>query len=106
MSDYESDPESCIFCTISSGQDPNASILHSDDDVVCFWDIYPAAPQHYLVVPKKHIVNCAALDKHDVSLDQRADQRLLFCSRLGFHLPKFTSVGHLHLHVLAPARMC
>lgn len=44
----------CIFCKIIAGQIPSA-VVFEDEDVFAFRDINPQAPQHILVVPKKHM---------------------------------------------------
>ncbi|MEE6475600.1 hypothetical protein FKM82_010810 [Ascaphus truei] len=58
----------CIFCRISGNQESSAELLHCDEDLVCFKDIRPGAPHHYLVVPKKHVGNCKTLTKDHVQL--------------------------------------
>ena len=47
-------PENCIFCKIIANEIP-AEVLYSDDLVIAFRDIQPAAPVHILIVPNKHI---------------------------------------------------
>ncbi|XP_029452387.1 histidine triad nucleotide-binding protein 3-like isoform X1 [Rhinatrema bivittatum] len=105
----------CIFCRIANNEEKNAELLHCDnEDLVCFKDIKPGAPHHYLVVPKKHIGNCKTLTKDHLSLVedmmamgrtvlQRNNVSDLKDIRMGFHWPPFCSISHLHLHVLAPA---
>lgn len=39
-----------------------------DEDIVCFQDIDPGAPHHYLVIPKKHIHSCLSLQADDTNL--------------------------------------
>uniref|UniRef100_A0A3Q3WRN0 HIT domain-containing protein n=1 Tax=Mola mola TaxID=94237 RepID=A0A3Q3WRN0_MOLML len=70
--------------------------------LVCFKDIYPAAPHHYLVVPIVHIGNCHSLHRGNIGLVRRMAEM----GRAVLHeqgIPPYTSVPHLHLHVLAPA---
>jgi histidine triad (HIT) family protein len=43
----------CIFCKIVKGE-TNTVLLYEDDKVVAFKDINPAAPVHFLVIPKEH----------------------------------------------------
>uniref|UniRef100_A0AAY4AZP8 HIT domain-containing protein n=1 Tax=Denticeps clupeoides TaxID=299321 RepID=A0AAY4AZP8_9TELE len=85
------------------------TLLASDDEVLCFKDISPGAEHHYLVVPRDHIKDCTYLQKivsmanmglkvlHENNFTDMND------ASFGFHLPPYTSVDHLHLHVLAPA---
>uniref|UniRef100_A0A8C6KMT4 HIT domain-containing protein n=1 Tax=Nothobranchius furzeri TaxID=105023 RepID=A0A8C6KMT4_NOTFU len=85
-----------------------------NQELVCFRDIFPAAPYHFLVIPREHIVSCRSLNKKHISLVERMvelgravllDQGITNMNdvRLGFHQFPFISVSHLHLHVLAPA---
>ena len=48
----------CIFCKITAKQIPSKAI-YEDDDVLAFHDINPAAPVHFLIVPKQHIATLA-----------------------------------------------
>ncbi|XP_054876040.1 adenosine 5'-monophosphoramidase HINT3-like [Poeciliopsis prolifica] len=106
--------ESCIFCNFAQNKDEETTILKQDEEFVCFRDIDPAAPQHYLVIPRNHIVSCKSLNRSHIDLVERMakfgkevllDQGTTDMEnvRLGFHQPPFISVEHLHLHVLAPA---
>ncbi|XP_060908081.1 adenosine 5'-monophosphoramidase HINT3-like [Labrus mixtus] len=105
--------DTCIFCLIATGQDKEANVLKKNKELVCFTDIYPAAPHHYLVVPMQHITSCHSLHRGHNGLVKRmakmgkavlrdrgiTDPKDM---RIGFHQPPYTSVDHLHLHVLAP----
>ncbi|XP_068199300.1 adenosine 5'-monophosphoramidase HINT3 [Antennarius striatus] len=104
----------CVFCLISSGQDEEAEVLRENKELVCFKDICPAAPHHYLVVPKRHIVSCFSLHRGHIKLVKQMaqmgrnvlqDQGITDMKdiSLGFHQPPNISVDHLHLHVLAPS---
>ncbi|XP_075001893.1 adenosine 5'-monophosphoramidase HINT3 isoform X3 [Calonectris borealis] len=86
----------------------------SYEDLVCFRDIRPDAPHHYLVVPVEHMQNCKTLKTEHIPIVKRMMevgkavlQRNNFSDlndvRMGFHWPPFCSISHLHLHVLAPA---
>ena len=46
--------EDCLFCKIIKGEIPSKKI-YEDETVYVFEDIAPAAPVHYLVIPKEHI---------------------------------------------------
>ncbi|XP_051501517.1 adenosine 5'-monophosphoramidase HINT3-like [Myxocyprinus asiaticus] len=105
--------ETCIFCSIANGHHPYTQILADDTDIVCFQDIFPSAPHHYLVIPRKHIHSCLSLKVDDISLVRRMEEigkAVLKAKKvtdledisLGFHVPPNITVPHLHLHVLAP----
>ncbi|MEO7558943.1 MAG: histidine triad nucleotide-binding protein [Nitrosospira sp.] len=56
--------ENCIFCKIVQGEIPSEKV-YEDADVFAFHDIHPAAPVHFMVVPKIHISSLAGVeDKH------------------------------------------
>ena len=104
---------SCVFCRIADGVEGKESdILYKDEDFVCFRDIRPVASHHYLIVPRQHLPNVKYLDSTYVSIVERmveVGKSLLQKQggdtkdvRTGFHWPPFTSVKHLHLHVISP----
>uniref|UniRef100_A0A1A8CXH8 Histidine triad nucleotide binding protein 3 n=1 Tax=Nothobranchius kadleci TaxID=1051664 RepID=A0A1A8CXH8_NOTKA len=106
--------KTCIFCLVACGRDKETRVIKQNQELVCFRDIFPAAPYHFLVIPREHIVSCRSLNKKHISLVQRMvelgravllDQGITNMNdvRLGFHQFPFISVSHLHLHVLAPA---
>jgi histidine triad (HIT) family protein len=54
----------CTFCQIIRGEKP-AEIVYQDDALIVFKDIYPHAPVHLLIVPKKHIRSLNDLTEQD-----------------------------------------
>ncbi|MBK8725779.1 MAG: histidine triad nucleotide-binding protein [Holophagaceae bacterium] len=48
----------CLFCKIAAKEIP-AALVHEDDDIVAFKDIFPQAPVHLLIIPRVH---CAGLN--------------------------------------------
>jgi histidine triad (HIT) family protein len=46
--------DNCIFCKIAAKQIPSKT-LYEDDELIVFHDHNPAAPVHFLIVPKQHI---------------------------------------------------
>ncbi|XP_061900491.1 adenosine 5'-monophosphoramidase HINT3-like isoform X2 [Entelurus aequoreus] len=108
-----SNDDECPFCQIANNQS-DTEILLSNDELLCFRDVKPAAGHHYLIVTRTHIDNCKALREENIpTVEQMAEMGRLILERnkvrdledirLGFHIPPFTSVPHLHLHALAPA---
>ena len=49
----------CLFCKIAGGEIPSAKV-YEDETVYAFRDINPQAPVHVVVIPKRHIAECAA----------------------------------------------
>ncbi|ESQ55783.1 hypothetical protein EUTSA_v10026497mg [Eutrema salsugineum] len=103
--------QACIFCQIV--RNPSSTrLLHTDEKVIAFQDIKPAAQRHYLVIPKEHIPTVRDLQRRDedyslVSQMLSVGQELLLkdapqtIHKFGFHQPPFNSVDHLHLHCFA-----
>ena len=106
--------ESCVFCNIVSGADPQAtSIITKTATVSAFHPRHPSATHHILVVPNHHVQNIATLQPGRTSralLREMKDLGLKCAQterpgvtendcRLVFHKPPFNSVDHLHLHV-------
>ena len=57
----------CLFCRIVARQSP-ADIEYEDNEVLAFKDIYPKAPVHILIVPKRHIASIMAMESGDADL--------------------------------------
>src|SRR5215470_11469574 len=54
----------CVFCRIAAKESP-AEIAYEDDEVMAFRDLYPKAPIHLLIIPKRHIESIARLEPAD-----------------------------------------
>jgi histidine triad (HIT) family protein len=101
----------CIFCEIVAGRS-HAAIEYEDDAILAFQDIYPKAPVHLLIIPKRHVESVMALAPEDAPLVGRlvltakriGESRGLADRgyRLAFHCgPEGGQVvDHLHLHFL------
>ncbi|HNA81725.1 MAG TPA: histidine triad nucleotide-binding protein [Thiobacillaceae bacterium] len=100
----------CIFCKIAAGEIPCRKV-YEDDDVLAFHDIHPAAPVHFMLIPKRHVASLAECD------DSHRDvlgKILLLAPKLakeqgladGFRTVINTGRGggqevfHLHVHVI------
>lgn len=56
--------DNCIFCKIARKEIPSNAV-YEDDDILAFHDINPAAPVHFLLIPKLHIDSLADVqDNH------------------------------------------
>ena len=57
----------CIFCRIAQGEVPSTKV-YEDDLVLAFRDLDPQAPEHVLVIPKKHIASVLDFAEEDREL--------------------------------------
>jgi histidine triad (HIT) family protein len=57
----------CLFCRIVARENP-ADVEYEDEHVLAFKDIYPKAPIHLLIVPKRHIDSIMSLEPGDAEL--------------------------------------
>ncbi|XP_017056121.1 histidine triad nucleotide-binding protein 3 [Drosophila ficusphila] len=102
----------CIFCKIANGEEPSTVLEKETDEFVIFKDIKPASQHHYLAVTKKHYNSLKTLNKSDEPMVERMENCLTEFltgagispqdALLGFHLPPFITVNHLHMHAIAP----
>ncbi len=102
--------DDCIFCKIARGEIPCRKV-YEDEDVLAFHDINPAAPVHFLVIPKRHIASLADAEEKDAPL---LGKMMLLAAKLareqglqnGFKTAIHTGkaggqlVFHLHIHIL------
>jgi histidine triad (HIT) family protein len=105
----------CLFCRIAARRSP-AEIVYEDDEVVAFKDIYPKAPVHMLIVPRRHIASLVEAGDEDVAALGRcvlAARRLAQATgyaEKGFRLSVNTGpeggqvVYHVHFHFTAGRR--
>jgi len=103
----------CIFCQIVSGEIPNNTVAENEH-FLAFHDLYPKAPIHVLIIPKKH-VDCF----QDVDPDTMAGltafaqevARKIGVDQTGYRL--ITNNGadggqeipHLHFHMLGGGKL-
>ncbi|MBU3542354.1 histidine triad nucleotide-binding protein [Polynucleobacter sp. MWH-Loch1C5] len=59
--------ENCIFCKIIAGQIPSKKV-YEDEELFAFHDINPAAPVHFLIVPKRHFKNLMDANSQDEAI--------------------------------------
>lgn len=57
----------CLFCKIINAEIP-ATLIYKDNQVIAFDDLYPKAPIHKLIVPRKHIATLNDIDENDREL--------------------------------------
>jgi histidine triad (HIT) family protein len=101
----------CIFCKIANKEIP-ATIVYEDNYVLAFKDLNPVAPQHVLIIPKKHIASLNDLSQEDevlmgkvilvasklakeLGIDDAGYRIVSNCGKNGGQ-----TVGHIHYHLL------
>jgi len=100
----------CIFCKIVRGEIPCRKV-YEDEELFAFHDIHPAAPVHFMLIPKLHIASLADTDDSHAKL---LGKILLTAPKLakeqglenGFRTVINTGRGggqevfHLHIHII------
>ena len=105
----------CLFCKIVEGEIPSTKV-YEDDMILAFRDLEPQAPEHVLVIPKKHI---ASLD--DVTEEDQEILGYLMCKikdiaadlgiENGYRVVNncgedgLQTVKHIHFHLLVKRKM-
>ena len=102
----------CLFCKIINREIP-ADIIYEDDLVLAFSDINPQAPNHILIIPKKHIAKVSDLKEEEAHLiaqmvmaaNKIAEEKGL--TDKGFRIvlncgkDAGQEVFHIHMHLLS-----
>ena len=105
----------CLFCRIVA-RESAADVEYEDPEILAFKDIYPKAPVHLLIIPKRHIASLMTVEPADAALLGR-------CLLVARHLGEITGFGergyrvsvnagpdggqmidHVHFHFLAGRR--
>lgn len=106
----------CLFCEIVAGRIPSKK-AYEDAELLAFHDINPQAPNHVLVVPKRHVTSLLDLAPSDDglvgSMVRRAREiaKELGLAERGFRVvlncgdDAGYSVFHIHLHLLGGRRL-
>ncbi|MDH3393213.1 MAG: histidine triad nucleotide-binding protein [Desulfobulbaceae bacterium] len=106
--------DDCLFCKIAKGEIP-VDKLYEDEDLVAFRDIAPQAPQHFLVIPRKHISGPNGVAGEDAALigkimiagarlaRENGTESFRFVVNEGAEAGQ--TVFHFHLHVLGGRSM-
>lgn len=106
----------CLFCKIASKQ-INAKIAFENERVIAFYDLFPQAPVHILIIPKTHyttlndvaitdnailgeLVATATLIAKELDIAEAGYRVVMNCNADGGQ-----SVYHIHLHLLAGRRL-
>jgi len=107
----------CIFCKIAAKEIPSNSV-YEDEQVIAFRDLEPQAPEHVLIIPKKHIASLMELETSDKDLVSHIMIDVLpeVAKKLGVAEDGFRlvvnmgkngnqTVPHLHFHLLGGRMM-
>ena len=100
----------CVFCKIVRGEIPSRKV-YEDEQILAFHDINPAAPVHFMLIPKQHVESLAHADESHAPVLGRM---MVLAHRLaseqgspdGFRAIVNTGrvgrqdVFHVHMHVL------
>ena len=100
----------CIFCRILRGELP-ARKVHEDEHVFAIEDIYPQAPTHVLIIPKRHFAGLKEAEAADAEVIGRCHLVAAQIARarniergyrtvLNVGPGAGQSVFHLHVHLL------
>ena len=105
--------DNCIFCRIVKGEIPSEKI-YEDENFIAIKDVSPAAPQHVLLLPKKHVRNIAEADEGTVNAITGKIKKIAEIMNIldnGFRIVVNTgadggqTVDHLHFHLLGGREM-
>jgi histidine triad (HIT) family protein len=110
----QADVSSCIFCKIVVGE-LDCDKLYEDDSVFAFRDIYPKAPVHGLIIPKRHVATLDEFSEEDSNLlgalmlaaKRIAAEHDLAGYRVAMNVNELGGqvVFHAHLHILGGRQM-
>ena len=105
----------CVFCKIGDHSIPS-NIAYEDDQIICFHDLEPQAPDHVLVIPKKHIESLDDVKEEDkelmghimvtikkIAADLGLENGYRVVSNNG--PDAFLTVEHLHFHILGKRKL-
>ncbi|MFO7841370.1 MAG: histidine triad nucleotide-binding protein [Fidelibacterota bacterium] len=59
--------QDCIFCKIARKEIPSEKV-YEDDHVYAFRDLHPQAPEHILIIPRRHIPRVEDVTEEDREL--------------------------------------
>ncbi|MGH6643739.1 MAG: histidine triad nucleotide-binding protein [Bradyrhizobium sp.] len=104
----------CIFCRLVRGEIPSRKV-YEDDEIIAFHDIHPAAPVHFMIIPRIHVDSLlTALPEHEgllgrilglaprLAKEQGCDNGFRVVINNGPDGGQ--EVNHLHIHVMGGPR--
>lgn len=109
-------PEDCLFCKIIQGEIPSNKV-YEDEKILAFRDINPAAKEHVLLIPKKHIYSIGkSLGEDKELLGELLLKAKNLAGELGIEESGYRlvinngpdggqTVDHLHLHLIGGRKL-
>lgn len=106
----------CIFCKIVSGE-VESEVVHDEEEILAFKDMYAKAPVHVLVIPKQHVSSLEEVEKLPDGVAKRifevaqevAEKMDIAESGYAFRINNGPDarqeVFHLHAHVMGGRKM-
>lgn len=106
----------CLFCKIATKQ-INANVAFENERVIAFYDLFPQAPTHILIIPKQHYTTLNDVPASEGAiLGELMTTASHLAKELGFADSGYRvvmncnadggqSVYHIHLHLLAGRRL-
>lgn len=106
----------CLFCKIINGEIPSKKV-YEDEMVYVFEDIAPAAPIHYLAIPKKHFSSALEVNEDNSKYIAHIYEVIAkIAKEKGFDKDGFRvinncgeqagqTVFHIHFHILSGTKM-
>lgn len=106
----------CLFCKIVAGEIP-ATIVFENDALMVFRDVAPQAPEHLLIIPKRHISTIDDTHEGDDQLlghmvrTAKEVAKAQGINKSGYRLVFNVNSGggqtvyHIHLHLLGGRQM-
>lgn len=102
----------CILCAIVEGSDKVARLeVHRSELFVATLNLYPYAPGHMMIFPKRHITDPRMLDQDEVyelhimqgrCLDALDEVYSPHAYNVGYNIGEASgaSIAHIHLHIV------
>ena len=100
----------CLFCKIAN-KEIEAKVIYEDENNLAFLDIYPHAPAHTVLIPKKHYHNILEVEDNEIPSLFVALKKTLALIQNAINPDGFTVginhkeaagqvIPHLHIHLI------
>ncbi|KKR34216.1 MAG: Hit-like protein [Candidatus Gottesmanbacteria bacterium GW2011_GWA2_41_12] len=95
------------LCSLS--REKSAEVIFEDENTLALLDIFPSAPGHTLIIPKKHYVNITQLSSEELKcLFSSVSKLVTILGRvfdtvsftIGINQGEISGVPHLHVHII------